>query len=55
VLALLERGRSTREIAEELHISEENARNHNRHLLRAVGDHSRSEAVAIANNAALPQ
>jgi PAS domain S-box-containing protein len=55
VLRLLERGRSTREIAEELHISGETARNHIRHLLRAVGAHSRLEAVAIANNAALPR
>lgn len=55
VLTLLERGRSTREIAEELHISGETARNHIRHLLRAVGAHSRLEAVAIANNAALPR
>jgi PAS domain S-box-containing protein len=55
VLALLERGRSTREIAEELHISAETARNHIRHLLRAVGAHSRLEAVAIANSASLPR
>jgi len=52
VLALLERGRSTREIAAELHISDETARNHIRHLLKAVGAHSRLEAVAIANKAA---
>lgn len=52
VLALLERGRSTREIAGELHISIETTRNHIRHLLRAVGAHSRLEAVAIANSAA---
>lgn len=55
VLALLERGRSTREIAEELHISAETARNHIRHLLRAVGAHSRLEAVAIANSASFPR
>jgi PAS domain S-box-containing protein len=55
VLALLERGRSTREIAEELQISLETARNHIRHLLRAVGAHSRLEAVAIANSASFPR
>lgn len=49
VLELLERGRSTREIAEELHLSTETVRNHVRHLLRAVGAHSRLEAAAIAN------
>jgi PAS domain S-box-containing protein len=52
VLTLLERGRSTRQIAEELHLSPETVRNHIRHLLRAVGAHSRLEAVAIAKNAA---
>ena len=49
VLGLLERGRSTTQIAEELHLSVETVRNHIRHLLRATGTHSRLEAVAIAN------
>jgi DNA-binding CsgD family transcriptional regulator len=49
VLELLERGRSTRQIADELHLSIETVRNHIRHLLRAIGAHSRLEAVAIAN------
>jgi PAS domain S-box-containing protein len=49
VLELLERGRSTKEIAAELHLSTETVRNHIRHLLRTVGAHSRLEAVAIAN------
>ena len=49
VLELLERGRSTRQIADELQISMETVRNHVRHVLRAVGAHSRLEAVAIAN------
>src|SRR5262249_15050350 len=49
VLELLERGRSTRQIADELQVSTETVRNHVRHLLRAVGAHSRLEAVAIAN------
>jgi PAS domain S-box-containing protein len=50
VLELLERGRSTRQIADELQISIETVRNHVRHVLRAVGAHSRLEAVAIANH-----
>jgi PAS domain S-box-containing protein len=49
VLDLLERGRSTKQIAEELHLSTETVRNHVRHILRSVGAHSRLEAVAIAN------
>ena len=48
VLRLLERGRSTTQIAEELGLSRETVRNHVRHLLRAVGASSRLEAVAIA-------
>lgn len=49
VLELLERGRSTRQIAEDLQLSVETVRNHIRLVLRAVGAHSRLEAVAIAN------
>lgn len=49
VLKLLELGRSTTQIAEELQLSTETVRNHIRHLMRAVGAHSRLEAVAIAN------
>jgi DNA-binding NarL/FixJ family response regulator len=49
VLELLERGRSTTQIADELHVSTETVRNHIRHLFRAIGAHSRLEAVAIAN------
>ena len=48
VLQLLEQGRSTAQIAGELHISTETARNHIRRLLRALGVHSRLEAVAVA-------
>jgi PAS domain S-box-containing protein len=48
VLRLLERGRTTTQIAEELHLSRETVRNHVRHLLHAIGAHSRLEAVAIA-------
>lgn len=51
VLELLEKGRSTTQIADELGLSSETVRNHIRHLLRAVGAHSRLEAVAIANRA----
>jgi PAS domain S-box-containing protein len=48
VLRQLERGRSTLQIAQELQISPETVRNHVRHLLRALGVHSRLEAVAAA-------
>jgi PAS domain S-box-containing protein len=48
VLALLERGRSTEQIAEELHLSRETVRNHVRHMLRGIGVNSRLEAVAAA-------
>jgi PAS domain S-box-containing protein len=48
VLRLLELGRSTAQIAEELHLSRETVRNHVRHLLHAVGASSRLEAVALA-------
>jgi PAS domain S-box-containing protein len=51
VLDLLERGRTTRQIASELHLSTDTVRNHVRHILRAVGAHSRLEAVAIAHGA----
>jgi PAS domain S-box-containing protein len=49
VLERLERGRTTGQIAEELHLSVETVRNHVRGILRATGTHSRLEAVAIAN------
>lgn len=48
VLQMLERGRSTTQIAEELHLSRETVRNHVRHLLHALGASSRLEAVAVA-------
>jgi PAS domain S-box-containing protein len=48
ILRLLEHGRSTNQIAEELHLSRETVRNHIRHILRALGVHSRLEAVALA-------
>jgi PAS domain S-box-containing protein len=49
VLELLERGRTTGQIASELHLSTETVRNHIRNLLHALGAHSRLEAVAIAS------
>jgi PAS domain S-box-containing protein len=48
VLRLLKRGRSTEQIAEELQLSTETVRNHVRHVLRALGVHTRLEAVAVA-------
>ena len=48
VLRLLEQGLSTKQIAQELHLSPETVRNHVRHLLRALGVNSRLEAVAAA-------
>jgi DNA-binding NarL/FixJ family response regulator len=44
---LLEHGRSTIQIAAELHLSTETVRNHIRHILRALGVNSRLEAVAL--------
>jgi DNA-binding NarL/FixJ family response regulator len=52
VLRLLEQGRSTKQIAAELHLSTETVRNHIRRLFRALGVHSRIEAVAAARAAA---
>jgi PAS domain S-box-containing protein len=48
VLRLLEHGRSTQQIANDLHLSLETVRNHIRGILRALGVHSRLEAVAVA-------
>jgi len=48
VLRLLEHGRSTQQIADDLHLSLETVRNHIRGILRALGVHSRLEAVAVA-------
>lgn len=50
ILRLLEHGRSTGQIAEELHLSKETVRNHIRHILQALGVHSRLEAVALARH-----
>ena len=49
VLRLLQRGASTHQIADELHVSKETVRNHIRHLLRALNVHTRLEAVAAVS------
>ena len=51
VLRLLEQGRSTKQIAAELHLSTETVRNHIRRLFQALGVNSRLEAVAVARAA----
>jgi PAS domain S-box-containing protein len=48
VLRLLEHGRSTEQIAEDLHLSVETVRNHIRAMFRTLDVHSRLEAVAVA-------
>jgi PAS domain S-box-containing protein len=51
VLRLLEQGRSTKQIAAELHLTTETVRTHIRRLFRALGVNSRLEAVAAARPA----
>ena len=51
VLRLLEQGRSTKQIAAELHLSTETVRSHIRGVFRALGVSSRLEAVAAARAA----
>jgi PAS domain S-box-containing protein len=53
VLHLLAHGRSTTQIAEELHLSTDTVRNHVRRMLRALGAHSRIEALAVAHREGL--
>lgn len=48
VLGYLVRGSSTRQMAAEMQLSTATVRNHVRRLLRALGVHSRLEAVALA-------
>ena len=50
VLRLLEQGRSTKQIAQELHLSPETVKNHVRLLLRALGVNTRLEAVAAVRH-----
>lgn len=52
VLRLLEQGRSTQQIADELHLSVDTVRNHIRRLMRNLGVHSRLEAVALFHRTA---
>ena len=52
ILRLLEQGRSTKQIAQELHVTTETVRNHIRNLFRALGVHSRLEAVAAVHRGA---
>ena len=54
VLKLLEQGRSTDEIATDLHLSRDTVRNHVRGLLRSLGVKSRLEAVALAHGDLVP-
>jgi PAS domain S-box-containing protein len=49
VLHLLAHGHSTVQIAGELHLSIDTVRNHIRRMLRALGVHSRIEALAVAH------
>jgi PAS domain S-box-containing protein len=53
VLHLLAQGRSTPQIADDLSISVETARNHVRRMLRSLDAHSRLEAVAVAHREGL--
>jgi len=53
VLHLLAHGRSTAQIADELHLSVETVRNHVRLMLRALDAHSRIEALAVAHRAGI--
>jgi DNA-binding CsgD family transcriptional regulator len=53
VLELLARGHDTSEIADQLGIAIETARNHVRHLLKRLGVHSRLEAVYVARRRGL--
>ena len=55
ILHHLERGHSTRQIADELHLSVETVRNHVRALLRSLEVHSRLEAVAFARRQRAPE
>jgi PAS domain S-box-containing protein len=54
ILRLLQLGASTDQMALELRLSKDTVRNHVRHLLRALGVHTRLEAVAHATGATRP-
>ena len=53
ILQLLGQGASTDDIMAMLHLSKETVRNHIRHILAALGAHSRLEAVAVAHRRGL--
>jgi PAS domain S-box-containing protein len=53
VLRLLGQGASTEQIAASLHLSKETVRNHVQRVFRALGAHSRLEAVLIAHREGL--
>jgi DNA-binding CsgD family transcriptional regulator len=53
VLGLLAEGRSTEQIAAALQLTTETVRNHIRHVLKALGAHSRLEAVVVARRQGL--
>jgi PAS domain S-box-containing protein len=53
ILQLLSEGASTQQIAAALHLSRETVRNHIRNILRALGAHSRLQAVAVAHRRGL--
>jgi DNA-binding CsgD family transcriptional regulator len=53
VLQLLSEGRSTEQIASALQLTTETVRNYIRHVLRALGAHSRLEAVVVARRQGL--
>ena len=53
VLNLLGQGGSTEQIAAQLHVTTETVRNHIRHVLKALGAHSRLEAVVVARQQGL--
>lgn len=52
VLRMLERGRSTQQIADDFNLSKETVRNHVREVLRGLGASSRLEAVALSRRRA---
>ena len=49
ILGLLANGKSSKQVAELLHLSPETVRNHIRNILSRLGVHSRVEAVSIAH------
>lgn len=53
VLQLLSDGRSTRQIADELVLSETTVRNHIAHILGNLGVHTRVQAIIVATRAGL--